>query len=282
MHHHDAAAVSEAEGEASEDGRRVRRFGNGVPSVKSQQRTTKYAIEINGEVFSNGAALRARMQQILDKYIWPGCPPDVSLEDDDASFFIELVRSRDPGRVPEGDYIKDVARTTREGQVGRHLMFVYGSGERDMIGWSKLCAGPRKRAQEVSDAMRQSILPQMLAAYARAFQFSQVIICPKSGLRLSTTGEFADDTAVVHHDGTSFASLRDEWMQLHEYAEENIPIADRHVGGCEVAPGNVRDSWQAYHALNSTLVVVSKKWHDEHHVEERRGRLPASSAGSHF
>lgn len=247
-------------------------------------RRTKYATEINGEVFPNGDALRDRCRLILDKYIWGGCPNDVSLDDDDASFFIALVRLRDPARIPAGDYIADVCRTTREGQVGRHLAFFYGSGTKDMIGWSKLCAGKRKKPQQVTDAMRQAVASQMMRAYSSAFGKSGfsvdelgnisidagIAVCPKSGRTLSPTGEYADDSAVVHHDGVSFSELRDIWLESSGYTLDALPIVDLELGGSSIAPGDASDSWQAFHAMNANLVVVSKKWHDEHHASERK------------
>lgn len=243
------------------------------------RKATKYAVDINGEIFQSGEALRDRCRLLLDKYVWPGCPLDVSLSDDDASFFISLVRIRDPRRIPEGDYVADVCRTTRDGQVGRHLAFFYGSGTKDMIGWSKLCTGKRGRPQQATDAMRQAVAAQMMRAYSSAF-VGQIAECPKSGRTLSPTGEYADDTAVVHHDGVSFSELRDIWLDRTGYTVDSLPIVELEIGGCSLAPGDALESWQAFHASNANLVVVSKKWHDEHHAEERRQRAPAASAGS--
>jgi hypothetical protein len=248
------------------------------------RKATKYAVDINGEIFKSGEALRDRCRLLLDKYVWPGCPLDVSLSDDDASFFLSLVRIRDPGRIPPGDYVADVCRTTRDGQVGRHLAFFYGSGTKDMIGWSKLCAGKRKKPQQVTDAMRQAVASQMMRAYSSAFSkggFSvdesgsisiqtNTAVCPKSGRTLSPTGEYADDCAVVHHDGVSFSELRDIWLDSTGYTVDCLPIVELEIGGCSLAPGDALESWQAFHASNANLVVVSKKWHDEHHSEERR------------
>lgn len=233
------------------------------------RKATKYAVDINGEIFQSGEALRDRCRLLLDKYIWAGCPHDVSLDDDDASFFISFVRIRDPRRIPEGDYVADVCRTTRDGQVGRHLAFFYGSGTKDMIGWSKLCTGKRGRPQQATDAMRQAVAAQMMRAYSSAFA-GQIAQCPKSGRTLSVTGEYADDTAVVHHDGVSFSELRDIWLDSTGYTLACLPVVELEIGGCSLAPGDALESWQAFHARHAILVVVSKRWHDEHHAEERR------------
>jgi hypothetical protein len=251
-----------------------------------QGRKTQYSVEINGEVFPNGEALRSRCRSVIDKYLWPGCPRDVSLDGCDSSFFIELVRLRNPSRIESNGYVRDVTRTTRDGQIGRHLCFTYGNGVRDMIGWSKLCAGEPKTSQKVNDALRQAVAKQMARVYAKAFDAStvsisqrtgaisvspgsRIVICPKSGRRLSVTGEFADDVGVVHHDCTPFAEIRDAWMEQHGHTFDSLPLIDRQEGGTTVTPGDIRDSWEAFHALHASLIVVSKKWHEVHHLEER-------------
>jgi hypothetical protein len=98
---------------------------------------------------------------------------------------------------------------------------------------------------------------------------SRIVICPKSGRRLSVTGEFADDVGVVHHDCTPFAEIRDAWMEQHGHTFDSLPLIDRQEGGTTVTPGDIRDSWEAFHALHASLIVVSKKWHEVHHLEER-------------
>lgn len=250
-------------------------------------RKTQYAVEINGELFSNGESLRSRCRSLIDKYLWAGCPNEVLMDECDSSFFIELVRLRNPGRIEAHGYVRDVVRTTRQGQVGRHVCFVYGDGVVDMIGWSKLCAGEKKTSQKVNDALRQAVAKQMARVYATTFEASathvctrtgelsvttgsRIVVCPKSGRRLSVTGEFADDVGVVHHDCTSFSDIRNAWMEQHGYTWDSVPLLDVQEGGTTVAPGDIRDSWEAFHAMHASLIVVSKRWHDAHHADERK------------
>jgi len=257
-------------------------------------RKTKYAIEINGICFASGESLKRHLREIIDSYLWHSCPDDVSMNDDHASFFIELVRLRDPHRIPAGQYIKDVVRTTREGQVGRHVCFIYGNDQRDMIGWGGLCSARKPLRQAANDALRQAVCKQAARVYAMAFDGTHVDMvsdtgelvirggnkictCPKSGVRLSSTGEFADDVGVVHHDGIPYAEIREAWMAEHGHSHESLPLIERQEGGWGLAPGDVRDSWEAFHAIHADLVVVSKKWHDQHHASERKKSKETSS-----
>jgi hypothetical protein len=249
-------------------------------------RKTKYAIEVNGIHFTNGESLKKFLRELIDCYLWDGCPSEVSMSDEHASFLIELVRLRCPSRIPEGQYVKDVLRTTREGQVGRHVCFVYGNGERDMIGWTGLCSSGKSPRHAANDALRHAVWSQTSRVYSKAFagtqtetegdwltsilSSSRICVCPKSGLRLSETGEFADDVGVVHHDGMPYADIVKAWMDQYGHTHETLPLVELQIGGWRLEAGDIRDSWEAFHAMHAELVVVSKKWHEQHHAEERK------------
>ena len=233
-------------------------------------RKTQYACEILGEYFPTAAVLRERCQQILDRYLSEPCYQEHRMADEDAAFFVELVRLRDPSRIPAGCYVSGVIRGTRQGQVGRHLLFEYSDGTRDMIGWSKLCGGPPACSTRASDAMRQSIKQQMLMAYAEFFDGRGSGVCPKTGRTLSVTGEWCDDAAVVHHEGMAFSEIRDAWLATNGLILDQLPLKDLwDSGGYELAPGALCESWQRFHKDNATLVVVSRRWHEDHHLTQR-------------
>lgn len=230
---------------------------------------TKYACEILGEYFATASQLRERCRRLIDKYLAPGCKPEEQMSDDDAAFFVELVRLRDPSRIPPSTYVRRVVRCCRDGQVGRHVRFDYGDGTRDLIGWAKLCGGKPATFTQVSSAMRESIRPQMLAAYSAFFRGRQSGECPKSGVQISCAGEFFGDMAVVHHDGASFAEIRDAWLRTFNVAVEQLHLKDLwDSGGCELADGPLCESWKAFHKEKARLVVVSARWHEQHHGNE--------------
>jgi hypothetical protein len=249
-------------------------------------RKTQYAVEVNGIYFANGGELKKHIRSMIDTYIWPGCPDDVSMNEEHSSFLVELVRMREPSRVPDGQYVRDVLRTTREGQIGRHVCFVYGNGHRDVISWNGLCTAGKNSRQHANDALRDAVRGQTARVFARAFDDtsvdtgpngetiiapgSKIHICPMTGLRLSLTGEFADDIGLVHHNGLPFSKIRDAWMAEHGHTHESLPLVELQIGGWTLAKGDVRDSWEAFHALHADLIVVAKQWHDKHHAEDRK------------
>jgi len=191
---------------------------------------------------------------VLDKYLGHPCHDEEQLDD---------------------EYVKRVLRSTRDGQVGRHLLFEYSDGSRDMIGWSKLCGGRPATSTIASDAMRQSIKDQMQKVYGEFFKGRQYGTCPKTGKTISATGEWCGDSAVVHHDGLSFADIRDAWLTKQGISIEDVPLKDMWDGGREVAAGDLCDSWKCFHGEMAVLVVVSAEWHTKHHKQERANGLGA-------
>lgn len=233
-------------------------------------RKTQYACDILGEYFPTAARLRERCQQILDRYLSEPCYQEHRMAEEDAAFFVELVRLRDPLRVPAGCYVRRVIRGARQSQIGRHLLFEYSDGTRDMIGWSKLCGGPPACATRANAAMRQSIKPQMLSAWAKFFDGREYGVCPKTRRTISATGSWCDDSAVVHHEGIPFAQIRDAWLHQNKLTANQLPLKDLwDAGGYEIATGELCESWKQFHEQMATLLVVSSRWHAEHHVAER-------------
>lgn len=244
-----------------------------------KQRRTRYACDINGEHFATAKALGERCRAIIDKYEFPGCPPELEMSDEDAGFFVELVRLRDPDRVPSGCYVMRVLRSNREGQIKRHVKFIYSNGDGDLIGWSKLCGGKPCDATTVSAAMRESVRAQVQQVWSDFFKSSDYGICPMSGRAISSTGELCDDRAVVHHDGMSFSEIRDSWLREMGMKASDVPLRDLFDGGgYEVAAGDLAESWKQYHASHASLVVVSEHWHRNHHGLEAKGRDSNGSA----
>lgn len=242
--------------------------------TEDKMRKTRYACEILGEQFATAKDLRSRCRRLFDKYLVHPCRDEEQLDENDAAFFVELVRLRDAARIPRGCYVKRVLRSTRDGQVGRHLLFEYSDGSRDMIGWSKLCGGRPATSTIASDAMRQSIKDQMQKVYGEFFKGRQCGTCPKTGKTISATGEWCGDFAVVHHDGLSFADIRDAWLSQRGISIEQVPLKDAWWdGGREVAPGDLCDSWKRFHQQMAVLVVVSAEWHRQHHQQERTNGL---------
>lgn len=212
---------------------------------------TEYACDILGEYFANATSLRMKCREIIDKYLFDGCAAELEMTIDDAAFFVELVRLRDSSRIPVTTYVRQVLRSTRDGQIGRHVVFQYGDGSRDMIGWSKICGGrPASRGVAIN-AMREAVRQQMQEAYIAG--------CAGAG-----------DDAVVHHDGIPFSEIAEMWLLDVGMLPEQLPLIDLFDGGgYTISPGPLCESWQEFHKRHATLVVVSQRWHIEHHAQER-------------
>jgi hypothetical protein len=234
-----------------EGGETVGRAATRAKGPTSLAKKTEYACDILGEYFANATSLRVKCRQIIDKYLFEGCAEEIEMAVDDAEFFLELVRLRDSSRIPATTYVRKVLRSTRDGQVGRHVVFQFGDGSRDMIGWSKMCGGrPASRGVAIN-AMREAVRQQMQEAYIAG--------CDSAG-----------DDAVVHHAGISFSEIAEMWLREISKTPEQLPLMDLFDGGgYTIAPGPLRESWREFHKKHATLVVVSQRWHIEHHAQER-------------
>lgn len=232
---------------------------------------TKYACEILGQSFETAEALRQHCRSIIDAYLSPEMGDEREMSDEHSSFFVELVRLRDPGRIPNRTYVRRVVRCCRLGQRGRHVRFEFGDGTSDLIGWAKICGGKPATFNQVTNAMREAIRDQMQSAYMNFFQGRVSGVCPRTGMSISYTGEHHGDSAVVHHDGMSFSQIRDMWFAESGLAPAELVLKDLFDGGgYTLADGEARDSWRAFHAQNATLVVVSASWHRDHHAADAR------------
>lgn len=232
-------------------------------------RKTRYACAILGEEFATAESLRDRCRMILDKYLGPHCAAEQQMEEEDAAFFVELVRLRDKYRISSGVYVSSVLRSSRLGHIGRHVVFVYSDGTRDMISWKKLCGGPPSSKQRVTNAMRESVRAQMISAWGSHFRGASIAKCTKTGAIVTAGEEWHGEPASIHHDGVPFAQIRDEWLSENGLSFEDVPLKDLFDGGGhEVAPGDLADSWKSFHASRANLIVVSAEWHKLHHGEK--------------
>jgi hypothetical protein len=137
----------------------------------------------------------------------------------------------------------------------------------ELIGWSKLCGGKQATFTQVSNAMREAIRYQMQQAYARFFEGRQSGICQHTGVSISYSGGIHGDRAVVHHDGISFAQIRDMWFQEAFVSPEQLHLKDMFDGGGHtLVDDELSNSWKEFHRLKAKLVVVSESWHRKHHA----------------
>ena len=221
-------------------------------------RRTKHAREILGEFYPTAKALRKRCQEILDQYRQTTAAPDVLLSGEHAAFFVELLQ-------PEGA-VSAAYKSTRDGQLGRHLRFVYEDGLSDLVSWNNACGSPPKQAAEASNAMRWESSKLSVDVACKFFSAPWPWLCQKSGVYVSQAGGFEGERYEVHHDGKEWSCIRDEWLEAEGITLEQVPIEPQFGGGgYQMQPGALRSSWVRFHAEHAKLVVVSLSWHKQHH-----------------
>lgn len=228
----------------------------------STARKSKHAREVCGEFFGTATALRDRCREILDCYPQTHERKHVQLNEKDALFFVELMRSSVP--------VDRVWRTTSEGQLGRHVRFEYLDGSSELVGWSQACGAPKSMKSAVSNAMRFASAASSMELLSRFFSSPGPWRCQKSGVFISQRGGFEGEKAHVHHEGVEWSVIRDMWLEKQCISIDDVPVREGFDGrGYEMTPGDLRESWRRFHDQHARLVVVSKSWHESHHASQR-------------
>lgn len=227
----------------------------------STLRKSKHARTICGEFYPTAKSLRERCRWILDQYPQTKAAPDVRLNDVHTMFFVELLS-------PSVD-VAAAYKSTSDGQIGRHLRFVYTTGLSELVGWCDACGSPPKYASEASDAMRWESSKKSRDVAAAFFSSPGPWVCQKSGAFISPSGGFEGHRYHVHHDGKEWAAIRDEWLKEVGITLDDVPIEPQFERGYQMKDGPLKESWVRFHDTHASLVVVSQLWHEKHHKECR-------------
>ena len=226
-----------------------------------------YHSAVLGEFFPTAKSLLQKCREILDAYMDPAWGLNAELNSTDANFFYELVMKRDPERIKRHGGLRAAYRSHRFGVLGRHLKFVYEDGFEDLIGWSKMVSHTGSDGARVTSCMRDAIREQIEQALDSFLGDNGYGYCPMSQRLINRSGLGCEDKAIVHHEGLSFSNLRDLWLAWHGMEMKDVVLVSRGaVGGSRIADPRMESSWQEFHVQNSKLVVVSDKWHKEHHT----------------
>lgn len=229
---------------------------------KSATKKSKHAREICGKWFPTSKAIRQRCRDILDEYAQTHANREIILSRCHTEFFVSLIK-------PVGQ-VRRAFRSTSEGQIGRHLRFEYEDGSSELASWNDACGSPPKYKKEASDAMRFESDKSSRDLVATFFSCPPPWKCQKSGQFVSRRGGFEGDLAHVHHDGIEWAAIRDAWLQSESITLNDVPIEKHFDGrGYQMIKGSLTDSWRHFHDSVANLVVVSQRWHIEHHAQER-------------
>lgn len=231
--------------------------------AESQPRKSKHAREIGGEFFPTAKAIRDRCRHIFDQYVQTADMPNVKINEEHMRFFVELVR---PSMA-----VVEAYKSTSDGQLGRHLRFLYEDGSDELVGWISACGSAPNRRADANAAMRFESSKLSRDILASFFSARPPWLCQKSGVHISQSGGFDGHLPHVHHDGQEWATIRDEWLALVGMSLEEVPTEPHFDGrGNQMPAGDLRDSWRQYHESRASLVVVSKSWHETHHANNRK------------
>jgi hypothetical protein len=115
------------------------------------------------------------------------------------------------------------------------------------------CLYPGTPLQEVSQAMRRAIEPQILAIKTRVFGVETLVQCPITSLWCAW-----EDVHVDHRPPQTFAVLVKEFLLGRSFVPQDIPLREASDGiGSTMEDLFLEMEWQDYHAERADLWVIS-------------------------
>lgn len=209
--------------------------------------------KIRGAFYPTYRAVKAEALRRLDKYA--GKAPE-NLSDDDADWFVHLIREMHPYADEKlSKRVVGVRRYNRYGVNGNNLMLMYEDGSALPFSWNKCCKGKSSSdAASVKSALRAAVADQTSAVMDVAFASSETIVCPMSGEVVRRS------EAHVDHAPPKFADLVQAWLIDRDIAIDAVPLADDPQGGQVIAAGDEKESWRRFHEQHARLRVVSARW----------------------
>ena len=209
--------------------------------------------KIRGVYYPTFRSVRAEIKRRLAAYPIGG-PKDLTADDFD--WFVHLIREMHPYASEKlSKPVVGIRKYNRYGHQGDNLLLIYSDGSSLPFSWNKCCKGKESSdGSSVKAALRAAVQDQTSAVMDAAFRDASEIACPMCGERI------ARHTAHVDHAPPRFSDLVKAWLIERGIALDKVPLADDPQGGSLIAPGQMLDSWRAFHKRHAVLRVVSARW----------------------
>lgn len=126
---------------------------------------------------------------------------------------------------------------------------------------------PAVKREDRRQALRRAIKGQILEFRDQAFHFGLPLLCPVAGVPLSRHNCHVDHVAPA-----TFANLVDGWLDLECVVLDQLELVPPPHPICELAHAETRKSWEAYHAQNCKLRLLSPEGHKQVTAENHKGK----------
>jgi len=213
-------------------------------------------VVIDGMAFDTNAAFKVYVQGIL-----ADLPQGVVIEEPQHSFLCQLVRRHSEAADKIGLGIKHfkVLTNTNYGGKNRCFYLFRTDGTHTDFSYQKCIATPTPW-QEYLDALRSTIMDQLVAEREKAFGAGEEILCPIKKIMVTRSVTYIDHTIP-----DTFAALverfnDEEW--IHEETPPQTGGGD-HSCGRRLVDKGLEERWKYYHKVNAKLRVISKEAHRE-------------------
>lgn len=213
-------------------------------------------VTVGGMSFDTTGAFKDYVQKLLTDL-----PQGVIIEEPFHSFLCEFVQRHHEAADKVGSGIKyfKVLTNTNYGGKNRCFYLFRTDGTHTDFSYQK-CVRTPTPWQEYTDALRSSVMDQIIEARERAFGLNDEILCPIKKAMMTRSASHTD-----HIAPDTFAALMERFNDEEWIHEENPPSTQGGDNACgrRLMDKGLEERWRYFHKANAKLRVISKEAHRE-------------------
>lgn len=208
----------------------------------------KKPVIVGAQAFPSKKDAMEFFRGIRDRY-----PDGVQISDEDSRYLSDLVSIHSEAKTKIGCGISHFTVTTDNRFGTRHFMIYRPDGSYTDVSFLS-AINDRNHRRDRLEALRHAIACQILNFKSQCFRTRPVHTCPLRHVPVTENSYHVD-----HTPPSTFLKLVNDWLTEQKIKIDEIqipPPADNQIV-TEMTNVIQRDSWQAYHAENANLRLVS-------------------------
>lgn len=213
-------------------------------------------VAIDGMAFPTVGAFKAYVQKMLTDL-----PQGVVIEEPQHSFLCQLVRRHREAADKIGLGIKyfKVLTNTNYGGKNRCFYLFRVDGTHTDFSYQK-CMSTLTPWEEYQDALRATVMDQIMEARDAAFGTNDEILCPIKNTMMTRSVSHVDHTAPDTFDALMERFHDEEWIN-----QGDPPLTEGGDNTCSrrLVDKGIEERWKYFHKMNAKLRLISKEAHRE-------------------
>jgi Protein of unknown function (DUF3223) len=213
-------------------------------------------VAIDGMAFPTIGSFKVYVQKLLTDL-----PQGVVIEEPYHSFLCQLVKRHHEAADKIGSGVKyfKVLTNTNYGGKNRCFYLFRTDGTHTDFSYQK-CVSTLTPWEEYTDALRATVMDQIMEAREAAFGNQDEILCPIKNIMITRSVTYIDHTVP-----DTFAALVERFHDEEWIHEENPPLTEGGDNSCgrRLVDKGLEERWKYFHRMNAKLRVISQEAHRE-------------------